>query len=631
MAGIAGLVDLTGSRPVPAGTVARMTRALAHRGPDGETVFEDAGVGLGQRRLDFDGPPDVPDGPVRIAFHGRLTNSQEPDPRLILRLWEQHGEGLVEHLRGPFAFALWDGRQRTLLLARDRVGCVPLYSAERDGWLLFGSEIKALFASGLVRPEADRLGIDHVFTFLGMPSFRTCFQGVTALLPGHTWRVRPGEASQPRRYWDLDFPDKGQEDGGTVEQCADQLHDTLRTAVERRLRGGDLVASAVSGGIDCSTLVALAGKIRGKPLPTFTLRIESPELDETDRAQKAARASGSEPVVISCGTGDFAAGFPRFVKALESPVPDPSCVALMMLAEKARVAGFKLMLSGDGADDLFAGYPWFKIDRVLRSLDFIPGLRPSQWIRRAFLWWNARHVPWANVRKIQSLVGGHHAWLDLYGLVSLSRSRFYSRTMLDALGGRFAHEDLRLNLDRMKKWDPLNQALYLGMKVHIPGLQMLAKGDRGAMLSGVQLQTPFLDEDVIALSTRIPPGYKLRGLRDKYVLRKVAERYLPKEIAWRPKVDFIAPFDSLYGPSAPPWVEQLLSEESLRKTDYFDPAAVHHWRERYAKLRKRSTTRLSVEIGLASIVATQLWHQTFIAGGLADLPGPFFPEDGYTP
>jgi asparagine synthase (glutamine-hydrolysing) len=640
MSGIAGLVDLTGSRPLPAGVLQAMTEALAHRGPDGASFHEGPGVGLGWRLRAS--APDVPavvtneDGSVAVVCQARLTNFESLRERfpaagrpgrgaseadLLVRLWEEHGAGLLERLRGPFAVAVWDGRRRSLFLGRDRVGCAPLYWAERDGWLLFGSEVKALLASGMVRAEVDRLGVDHVFTFLGMPVARTCFRDVQALPPGHYLTARLGARVEVRRYWDLDFPDRGDEDRSMgVEAWADSLQETLLGAVRRRLRAGEPVASYVSGGIDCSTLVALAGKARGEPLPTFTIRIESPELDEAERARRAARASGSEPVVVSCGAAEILGGFPRLIRAAEQPVLDPSCVGLMLLAGRVREAGYSLALAGDGADDLFAGYPWFKVDRLLRLLDWLPGVRPSQWARRLYLRLTAPHVPWANVRRSQALLGGHHAWLDFYGLVSLSRSRFYSRAMREALGGRTAYEDLSLDLGRMRRWHPLNQALYLGLKVHVPGLLLQAKGDRPAMVWGLQTQTPFLDEDVLAFGARLPPRWKLRRLRDKYLLRRVAQRWLPADIAWRPKTDFVAPFDSLYNDRAPGWVEELLGEDSLRSAGYFDPAAVRRWRGEYATLRRGSPRRISVEIGLAGVVATQLWHHTFI-GRLADLPG----------
>jgi asparagine synthase (glutamine-hydrolysing) len=645
MSGIAGIVDLAGSRDVPGPALRQMARALAHRGPDEEGFHQEPGVGLAWRGLRINGPPGQgplanEDGTVTAVLQGRLYNHHLLGKHLALRghrartpheaevlvhLWEDHGEQAVEHLRGQFAFALWDRARRRLVLARDRVGLSPLYWARRGDWLLFASEIKALLASGLVRAEADRRGLDHLFTFLALPAARTCFLGVRAVEPGHCLTARPGEAEpnlvRDRAYWDLDFPDRGEElDGRHPAALADQLEETLRQAVRRRLQPGAPLAAYVSGGVDCTTVAALAARERGSGLPTFTVRLEEPDLDETERARRAARAGGSDPTVVSCGAAQLASAYPRLVRSAESPVLDTACAALLLLAERAHAEGYKVALTGDGADDLFAGYPWFRVGRLLGLLDWLPGIRPSQWLRRVGLWWLAPHVRWSAVRRIESLVGGHHAWVDLYGLVSLSRSRFYSEPMREALGGHIAYEDLTLNLERMRRWHPLNQALYLGVKVQVPGLLLQAKGDRAAMRSAVEVRCPFLDEEVVAFSARLHPRWKLRRLRDKYLLRQVAARHLPADVAWRPKRDFLAPFDSTYGDGAPPLVEQLLSEPSLRRAGYFDPAAVRLWRARYRTLRPGSGTRTSVEIGLGGVVATQLWHHLFIDGSLADLP-----------
>lgn len=643
MSGITGLMDLSGGRREPQAILPRMMRALGHRGADGESRLMQPGVGLGWLHLHPTGSPGTPEfaqggehQSIVVICQGRPTNMAElwaeigrarlqpptaSAAELLAHLWARHGERSIEMLRGAFAFALWDGQRRSLYLGRDRFGCMPLFWAMHEGWLLFGSEIKAILAGGLPA-RADRLGIDHAFTFIGMPGPRTCFEGVQALQPGHWLLASEQGTPSPRRYWDLDFPDRGQEVEGNLDQMTDQLEELLLRAVSRRVHPGERITSGISGGIDCSTLVALAGKVRGEPLPTFTLRIESPKLDEVARAQMAGRASGSEPTVISCTRRELVDVFPQVIRAAESPVSDPSCGALLRLAQRARAEGYTQILSGDGSDDLFAGYPWFRIHRMLGMFDWIPGVRPSQWLRRAFLRVVASHAPWAEIQQAQKLIGGHHPWLDLYGMViSTSRSLFYSAEMKRTLNGRLAFEDLDLNLDRMRRWHPLNQGLYMGMKVHLVGLQVQGKGDRAAMSSGVQPHLPFLDEEVVQFTTRIAPHYKLRRLRDKYLLRRVAERWLPGAIAWRPKKDFVAPFDSLYETGAQPWTEQLLSEESLRRAGYFDPEAVKHWRQQYPRMGQDGTARLSMEIGLSAVVATQLWHHTFIDGNLADMPG----------
>ena len=280
-----------------------------------------------------------------------------------------------------------------------------------------------------------------------------------------------------------------------------------------------------------------------------------------------------------------------------------------------------MTLTGEGADEWLAGYPWYKVDRVLGCLDVIPGLELSQRLRRLFV--RATGGPRFSpdfLRRVQDAVGGHNAWLDIYGMMSLSKLRFYSAPMLEALRDHIPHADLAPDLGRMRKWHPLHRALWLGIRAHLPGLLLNAKGDRVAMNSSVEARYPFLDEAVFDYLAPLHPRWKLRGLRDKYLLRRVAERWLPRSVARRHKVMFRAPFDSFHGDRAPAFVDQLLSAEALNKTGYFDAEAVRSWRQRFKAMRPGSVQRISVEMGLVGVLATQLWHQTFIDGGLADVP-----------
>ena len=221
---------------------------------------------------------------------------------------------------------------------------------------------------------------------------------------------------------------------------------------------------------------------------------------------------------------------------------------------------------------------------------------------------------------MEQAVAGHHAWLDFYGLIGLAKARLYGPGLREVLDAALPFADLQLNLDRLRRWHPLNQSLYFGIRVHLPGLLLSLAGDRVAMHSSVETRYPFLSEDVVALLAGLHPRWKLRGFQDKYLLRLVAERWLPKAVAWRPKKMFRASFDLLRPGSTPAFVGQLLSPESLRRTGYFDPERVHHWQRAVQRLRPGSGQRVAMEIGLAGVVATQLWHHTFLDGTLADLP-----------
>ena len=646
MCGIAGAVDLAGKRCLPEPVLTAMANAMVHRGPDEDGYFQHAGVALASRRLSIVGlhdgrqPISNEDGTISVVFNGELFDYPEQkaalekkghrfrthcDTELFPHLWEEYGERMFDHLHGQFAVALWDDRQQRLILARDRFGICPLHWARRGDWLLFGSEIKAILASGMVSARADLRGINHLFTFFAMPGPVTCFDGISSLLPGHFLDVTYQGNSRiirDRTYWEIDFPDRGHEENGNAKTLTDRFEEVMLDAVAKRLRADVPVVSYLSGGVDSSLVVAMASKVRGRAIPTFTIRIDDPQLNETLEAGIVARHVGSRPRVVHVGASEVLNTYPRLVAAAESPVIDTSCAALLLLAQDVHATGFKVALTGEGADEWLAGYPWYKIHKLLGFLDCLPGLPLSPAIRRLFLkLTGAPAFPKEWIQRTLQTVGGPNPWLDIYGLVSIAKMRFFGPELRQVMVDHHPYADLGLNQDRLKRWHPLNRGLYLGARIHLPGLLLNAKGDRVAMHSSVETRYPFLDEKVFSFLAGIHPKWKMRGFGDKHLLRLLAERYLPKEIAWRRKAMFRAPFDSFHNDNPPAFVNQLFSPESLRRTGYFDVEAVSHWRKAFKEMGPRSTQRLSIEMGLAGVLSTQLWHHLYIDSSLADLPG----------
>ena len=292
-----------------------------------------------------------------------------------------------------------------------------------------------------------------------------------------------------------------------------------------------------------------------------------------------------------------------------------------MLAREVNAHGYKVALTGEGADEWLAGYPWFKVHRLLGLLDVVPGLPLSLPARRAYAWLTgAPRNTWHCYRRARQAIGSSNAWLEVYGLMTMSRLRFFSEELQRDFAGHCPYDDLGIDPDRLRRWHPLNRSIYLGGRIMLPGLLLQAKGDRVGMHSAVENRYPFLDEEVFHFLAQLHPRLKLHGLQDKVILRRVAERRLPPAIAWRPKAMFRAPVDSFFAADAPAWVDQLLSEESLRKTGYFDAAQVSYWRDGFRALRPGSHQRTFTEIGLVGVIATQLWHHTFLNSSLADLP-----------
>jgi asparagine synthase (glutamine-hydrolysing) len=637
------MIDLTGQRrPLPPGALQAMAQAIVHRGPDEDGFLERPGLGFANRRLSIVGLADGrqpianEDGSVITVFNGELFDYPElraklekrghrfrthADTENIVHLWEDHQDAMWEHLRGQFGIAVYDEKRQRVVLGRDRVGICPLYWAQSEGWLLFGSEIKAILASGLIEARPEPRGINHLFTFFSLPGPVTCFQGIQLLPPGRFLDIRfdTGRVEE-RVYHRLEFPEAGQEDARDVETLTKEFEEHLLAAVTRRLRADVPVVSYLSGGVDSSLVVAMASKVLGRPIPAFTIQIQAKALDETTEAGIVARHVGCDPTIVPVGSSEVLNTYPELIRAAEGPVIDTSCAALLLLAREVHRQEYKVALTGEGADEWLAGYPWHKVNRALGYLDVF-GLPMSQWIRRFGIWASgAPSFAWSNIRRSQDAVGGHNGWVDIYGLVGMSKVRFFSEEMKAQLANIVPLEELGLEPERMKRWHPLNRELAVSGRAHLVGLLLNAKGDRVAMNSSVETRYPFLDEEVVAFLAKVHPKYKFKGLQDKYLLRRVAERWLPKSIAWRKKAMFRAPFDSFHLDNVPPFVEQLLSAESLAKTGYFNAAEVARWRTGFKKLSSWSLKRVSIEMGLVGVLATQLWHHTFIDGSLCELP-----------
>jgi asparagine synthase (glutamine-hydrolysing) len=646
MCGIAGMIDLTGKRQPDPATLQSMADALWHRGPDEDGYLIRPGLGFANRRLSIVGLGDGTqpifneDGSVAVVYNGELFDYPErkaelqakghvfrthTDTEIIVHLYEEYGEGVFEHLKGQFALALVDLAKRTIFLARDRVGICPLHWSRQGDWLLFGSEVKALLASGAVPAAPDPRGLDYLFTFFSMGSRRTMFEGVQSLLPGHYLRIalrrdgRPADIVE-RRYWDFDFPDAGEEmDARDATALIDAFEAKFRRAVEIRLRADVPVVGYLSGGVDSAYVLATASRVRGAPVPSFTIQVPGKGLDETSDALFTARAIGSRPTILRSDATVIANTYPQLVASADSPVIDTSCAALWRLSQEVHDQGYKVALTGEGSDEAFAGYIWFKLRKLSYFMD-VGGTRASDAFNRLFRRGMSPHMSTAQLQRIDAMMGRAHAQTLLYHLVSQSRDRYFSAAMQDRLGDHVAYEDVPIDAERVRRWHPLNASLYYGYKVHLAGLLLNHKGDRVAMANSVETRYPFLDEDVIDFVSKLHPRWKLRGLtRDKYLLRHAAARLLPKEAAFRKKGMFRAPLAESFFINPPQYVRDLMSPEALARTGYFDAAAV---RRDYDAIGAGQGDKINVflKMGLTGVLSTQLWHHLYMGGGLCELP-----------
>lgn len=650
MCGIAGLLDLTGHRPVSTDTLWSMTNSLVHRGPDDHGLLVRPGLGMGHRRLSIIGLEDGVQplmnetGTVITVGNGELFDYQQlradlrsrghrfatsSDLENVVHLWEEHGDELWNLLRGQFAIALWDEQCQRLVIGRDRFGICPVFWTVQNGWLLFASEIKALLASGMVRAAADWRGIEQVFTCMAVPGPATCFEGVQTLLPGHYLSIQrdpiDGTAQvEDRTYWEIDYPDRGCEDSTMSDaEVIDEFERLMVQSVDRRLRADVPVVGCLSGGVDSTIVVAMANHVLGRPIKTFTVSVDDPRLDETRDVAESAQHMGSESVVLRCSNSDILQQYPALIRAAEAPVIDTAAAAVLRLSQLIREHGYKVALTGQGADELLAGYVWFKSSSMMDKLNIVPGL--ANRVRKLYTRFATPNYPWSDIEgHIRSLGGRYNAAFDAFGRVFTPRFDFYSPQMREHATGYSSFGEMGLNRERMARWSPLNQGLYLTSRTLLSGMLLSSKGDRACMNASVEMRHPFLDEDLFDFVAKLQSRWKLRGLQDKFLLRAVADKWLPKAMSRRRKAMFLTPWESLCPAGdqggIPTYVEELLSEESLRRSGYFDPRNVTRWRHDVSKLRCGSLLRTSIEMSLVGVVSTQLWHHSFIEGTLASLP-----------
>lgn len=646
MCGIAGIFDLADPRDVDRPSLARMAASLIHRGPDEEGFHVELGLGFASRRLSIlgiiDGQQPVfnEDRSVVAVYNGELfdyahqrqwlqnrghTIRSHCDSELIVHLWEELATDMFERLRGQFAFALFDRRRQTLLLGRDRMGICPLYWTRQGDRLLFASEVKALLASGDVSAEPDLHGLDQVLSFFCMPGRRTAFRGIQSILPGQFLLAQrnvggPAEIRE-RVYWDLDFPDCGQELNPTApDQLVDEFEQTLDRAVEMRLKADVPVAAYLSGGVDSSAIVAKSRRHFNGRFSTFTARIGDRRLDESDASARFAAAQRCEHQTVTCDRATLVQTYPRVTLAADCPVVDVNAGSLFELASAVRQSGYKVVLTGEGADEALAGYVWFKVHKLFRVAGWRQ-FQPLNWVMDRFYHFEFSRAPGGEYRRINELLGGLHAQTLVYHGTSTARWWLLRDEVRKQIQTETAFDQLNLDTQRIRRWHPLNQSLYLGYKTQLPGLLLNHRGDRVAMANSVEARYPFLDDDLIQFCAKIHPRWKLRGmLRDKYLLRQAAARFLPREIAQKPKSMFRAPFSKTLLAEKGGLAEQLLCNESLNRTPYFDNRRVHDVLRRFRRGEYLRPLRIFYEMGLCAVVATQFWHHLYFGGGLCNLP-----------
>ena len=633
MCGIAGYFALTGTPPdaIHARQVlGRMAGAIAHRGPDDEGVYAEGPVGLAHRRLsivDLSAAGHQPlasgDGRLWVSFNGEIFNYVElrrelaarghafrsqSDTEVIVEAYRAEGPACVQKFNGDFAYALWDRASRRLVLARDRMGVRPLYYTVQDGVLVFASEVKALLEYPGVRAELDPVALEQVFTFWFPLAPRTPYRGIQELPPGHQLVAQDGRFTLAP-YWTLEFPERDEAgaDRRGEGEIAEALRALLEDATRLRLRADVPVGAYLSGGFDSSATTALAARQAGR-LRTFSVGFESEQFDETPYQREMVAALGTEHSALECTRADIGAIFPEVIRHTERPVLRTAPAPLYLLARLVRESGFKVVVTGEGADEVFGGYDVFKEAKVRRFW----ARRPQSAWRPALLRRLYPYIAGMQSQSLEYLQAFFRGGLDQAGdplfshlpRIQLARraGRFLSGALREQLAGYDALQDLRERLpQRFGAWHPLSQAQYLETAFLLPGYILSSQGDRMAMAHGVEGRFPFLDHRVVEFAARIPPRLKLRGLEEKYILRRALGPLLPASIAGRPKQPYLAPDSESFLHA--PFVQELLSPAALRRSGYFDAAAVGRLA---AKCRAGGPVGVGDNMAFVGVLSTQL-------------------------
>ncbi len=652
MCGIVGTLNLTSQHPIEELNLRQMLAMIRHRGPDQFGIYRDQHVGLGNARLSIldlstgQQPITNEDGTLWIVYNGEVFNYVElrpglearghrfethTDTEVILHLYEDYGPRCLDYLNGQFAFAIWDTRSETLFMARDRVGIRPLYYTVADGALIFGSEIKAILADPRVEAELDPLALDQIFTYWSTLSPNTIFKNIYDVPPGHFLLARNGEI-RLEPYWQLTFPHEPPP-ARPVEDVVAEFRDLLIDATQIRLRADVPVGAYLSGGLDSSTTSAIIRNYTNNRLDTFSIAFSDPDFDESAYQRQMADFLGTDHQVVYVTHGDIGRVFPDVIWHTEAPIMRTSPAPMFLLSRLVNDSRFKVVMTGEGADEFLAGYNIFKEAKIRRFW----ARQPDSAIRPLIL---KRLYPY-----IASLSSGSGAYLTAFFSQHLTDTdrldyshalrwhntgrtkRFFSDALRHAVLERYAQDDPSTRAiaypERFMEWAPLHRAQYLEISIFLAQYLLSAQGDRVGMAHSVEGRFPFLDYRVVEFANQVAPSLKLRGLTEKYLLKRVASEWIPDDIWRRPKRPYRAPIHrSFFNEATPDYVRELLSPGQLAATGLFSAPAIG---QLVKKIERGMPIGETDDMALVGVLSSQLVHQHFVSN--FRMPAPLSAAD----
>ena len=644
MCGIAGVLALREGAPPPAlADLEAMVGALRHRGPDEFGLYRDRRTGLGHARLSIidlttgQQPLCNEDGSLWVVFNGEIFNYVElraelvalghrfrtrSDTEVIVHAWEAWGQEAFRRFNGQFAIALWDSAREELVLARDRLGVRPIYLCEHGGRLWFASEVRAIFAGDPSIPRAlDPVGLAETFTFWTVVPPQSVFAGVTELEPGHV-RTVSRRGTEDRAFWSPRYP-SGDRDAftGSLDEATEAVRSALQEAVRLRMLRADVpVGSYLSGGLDSSLVAAMGRLAKGEKFLTFSIRFEDAEYDETPYQRAVATRIESDHREIVVRRQDIATAFPDVVAHAERPLLRTAPAPLFLLSKLVRDSGIKVVLTGEGADEMFAGYDLFREGKVRRFW----GRRPASATRPRLLerlYPYLLRSPVTQQAMAREFFGrGRERWADpgfshqtrWQGAAALQR--LFAPDFRARAGATDVVSRLLTSLPaEFRSWSYLAQDQYLEVRTLLSGYLLSSQGDRMLMAHSVEGRFPFLDPDVVELANSLPPSYKLRVLDEKHVLKRAGAGLVPREVLRRPKQPYRSPDAlSFVGAGAPDWIAAVLEPRAVADAGVFEPRAVEGlWRKCQASGGGAQFSNAD-NMALVGVLSTSLLHQRLV-------------------
>ena len=626
MCGICGKLAFDSGQKVPAELVDRMMRVISHRGPDGQGKYLSGPVGLGHARLAIidlstgDQPMTNEDGTIWLVYNGEIYNFQELrdglikkghifcskcDTEVIIHLYEEYGVDCASHLRGMFAFALWDSRQQALYLARDRVGIKPLYYANLGRAFVFGSEIKSILCDPEVKREVNHEAIHKFLTFLYLPGSDTLFKGIHKLDPGHYLFIKDGKV-QCEQYWDLRFDPTA--NGKSLAETADELYQFLRKTVKEHMISDVPVGVLLSGGVDSTAILSCTVHETSKKIATFTIGFGGEEFaDERPYARMAAERFGTDHHEITISPQEFSDFLPSYVWHMEEPVCEAPAIALYYVSKLAS-QHVKVVLSGEGGDEAFGGYQNYRnfmlFERLKTTAGPFNGLLSSAAGAIGRMNGSARFKKYAPLFKVPlssyyySRVGTPFSYFNTH------RAGFCTGDFLGAANGKADVQIIDELFSRVDRQPLLNQMLYVDTKTWLPD-DLLVKADKMTMANSLELRVPLLDHLVLEFAAMLPTRFKVRGTVTKRILKEAFKDKIPLEIINRRKTGLPVPLKKWMRNDLKDYIrEVLLGEKSLHR-GYFRKSAIED-------LIQKNSVHGSLMKEVFSLLTLEMWHTEFV-------------------